>query len=317
MSANDLLIWMSARERGSWSQFRSAVEQFRVEMDEVGDNDENGNNSTTGDLPVYQAVRFALQRLGHVEFFTKSAGADWRVVPPSLAVHEENNTRVGVLCGARSPGLLDKLGRLDAPVSCESQPGPAMPDRLLLRANVGEVLMQVASDSGLTSQIDAPASLLAALPPVDDPRSRFPAEPPAGAGWTVERFSASKLGWEATSTRELNRMSIALFRFRMKYQRFHYMHWRGRTYRVAVQVGKYAVLRHRRVHGIVQYNEQKRLLSFPLSCRPPLLIERALILCTGLLPPILKDSGRIEYAGVPSKIARLAARLLRQEIPIS
>lgn len=94
------------------------------------------------------------------------------------------------------------------------------------------------------------------------------------------------------------------------------MRWKGKTFGVTVQAAKYAILRHRRIREIVQYNEQKQLLSFPVGCRPPLLIERALVLRTGLLPPVLRGSARIEYADVPPDIARLAAGLLRQEIPI-
>ena len=111
-------------------------------------------------------------------------------------------------------------------------------------------------------------------------------------------------------------MSTALLRFRMKYQRFHFLRWRGSTYSIAVQVGKYNVLRHRRIRRIIQYDEQNQLLSFPISCRPPLLIERALILCTGLLPAVVKSSARIEYSSIPPDIARFAAGLLRQEISI-
>ena len=38
-------------------------------------------------LPIYQAVRFSLQRLAHVEFYSSSTETDWQVVPPALAVH--------------------------------------------------------------------------------------------------------------------------------------------------------------------------------------------------------------------------------------
>ena len=30
MSANELLVWMSARSRGSWQQFRGAVEELQL-----------------------------------------------------------------------------------------------------------------------------------------------------------------------------------------------------------------------------------------------------------------------------------------------
>ena len=37
MSATSLLLWMSARQRGSWAQFRAAVEELRREMAEQQD----------------------------------------------------------------------------------------------------------------------------------------------------------------------------------------------------------------------------------------------------------------------------------------
>jgi len=316
MSINDLLIWMSAHERGSWSRFRSAVEQFHVQPNETGENSENADDTTASDLPVYQEVRFGLQRLGHVEFFSKSAEADWHVVPPALATYTHDDEWIGFLCGARSPELLDKLSHLNGAFSCERQRVSGMPDRILLKATEREILTQTAKDAGLAVQIDAPASILAAIPPVDDPRSRFPSEPPGGPGWIIERFSVSKLGWEGAASGDLVRAGTGLFRFRMKYQRFHFLQWRGRTFSVQVQVGKYAVLRHRRVRNLLQYNRERALLSVPVGCRPPLLIERALILCTGLLPHVEKASGRLEYTGVPLRIARLGAGLLRQEIQI-
>ncbi len=32
MSINDLLLWMSMREQGSWTQFRDAVERFHIDL---------------------------------------------------------------------------------------------------------------------------------------------------------------------------------------------------------------------------------------------------------------------------------------------
>jgi hypothetical protein len=46
------------------------------------------------------------------------------------------------------------------------------------------------------------------------------------------------------------------------------------------------------------------------------LIERALVLCSGLLPHYDQSSGWIEYTGVPRDVARLAAQLLCQEVQV-
>ncbi len=322
VSLNDLLTWMSARGRGSWSQFRAAVEEFHVEPGDTEEDGENADDATAGDLPVYQSVRLSLQRLAHVEFYSSTADGDWRVVPPALAVHEECGQWVGVLCGARHPGLRDRIGR--GPVTWESQAAPGMPDRVRLMASELGALDATSKAAGVHIQMEAPVSLLAAIPPVDDPRSRVPANAPAVPGWTIERFLTSTLRWttrDSTDERELGFQDVygcrtGLFRFRMKYQRFHYLRWRGRTYSVPVQVGKYAVLRCRRRRRLLQYDPSRSLLSVPVSCRPPLLIERALILCTGLLPNLDRTTARLQYV-VPRSVARLAAELLRQEIHVS
>ncbi len=321
MSLNDLLTWMSARGRGSWSQFRAAVEEFHVEPGDTDEDGANDDDANAGDLPVYQAVRLGLQRLAHVEFYSSTAEADWRVVPPALAVHKEGDEWVGILCGARPPGLCDRIAR--GPVTWDSHAAPGMPDRISLVASELAELETASKGAGVHIQMEAPASLLAAIPPVDDPRSRVPRDAPAVPGWTIERFLTATLRWttrDPADERDLGAQDVdgcrtGLFRFRMKYQRFHYLRWRGRTYSVPVQVGKYAVLRYRRVRRLLQYNPSQSLLSVPVTCRPPLLIERALILCTGLLPKLDTGTGRLEYS-VPRRVARLVAGLLRQEMDV-
>ena len=321
MNLNDLLTWMSARGSGSWSQFRAAVEELHVEPGDTAEDGENADDATASDLPVYQAIRLGLQRLAHVEFYSSTAEADWRVVPPALAVHQEDDQWVGILCGARPPDLRDRIG--PGTVNWESQAAPGMPDRIRLVATEFAALETASKAAGVHVQVKAPLSLLAAIPPVDDPRSRVSAKPPATPGWTIDRFLASTLRWTArdkTNNRDLDFRDVqgcrtGLFRFRMKHQRFHYLRWRGKTYSVPVQVGKYAILRHRRVRGLVQYDPSRSLLSVPVSCRPPLLIERGLILCTGVLPNLDRTTRRLQYA-VPRSVARPAVGLLRQEIRV-
>ncbi|MYK11739.1 MAG: hypothetical protein F4041_19130 [Acidobacteriia bacterium] len=98
----------------------------------------------------------------------------------------------------------------------------------------------------------------------------------------------------------------------MKHQRFHYLRWDGRSYKVPVQVGKYAVRRRKR--GVLAYDSASGVFSVPRIFRPPLLIERALVLCSGFLPEFDSTSRRATYAGVPSDVARLVAQLLWQEV---
>ncbi len=315
MSANDLLIWMSARMEGSWPQFRSAVERLHIEED-AGDSSCTGEDETASELPLYQAVRLGLERLAHVEFSSVASDRRWRVVPPTLAITDSGDECVGILCGARSPGLCTSLLELTGSVSVELQPVLGMPDRIRLVSPDIELLDYVGQDLGLHVQSSSPAALLAAIPPVDDPRSWVPSEPPFTPGWTIHQFSTTSLRWKETDLQHVLSVRFGLFRFQLRYQRFYFLHWRGRTFQVPVQVGKYVVLRRRRIRRVVWHDRSQAVLSVPVACRPPLLIERALVLCSGQLPRLDKVTGRLEYGRVTPKIARMASALLCQEIHI-
>src|SRR5947199_9875010 len=109
MSLDHMLLWLSAKGQGSWSQFRGAVEELHTQQRNALDNtDDEGDRpyDAESDLPLYQHVRFALQRLGHVEFYT--GDTEWRVVPPTVALLTGAGNE-GLLCGARSPALLKRL----------------------------------------------------------------------------------------------------------------------------------------------------------------------------------------------------------------
>ena len=315
VSANDLLIWMSVRVEGSWPQFRSAVDGLNVEED-APDSREAGEDAATNDLPLYQVVRLGLERLAHVEFSSVANDRRWRVVPPTLAITRSGNEFVGILCGARSPALRASLFQLSGNVSVDLHPAQGMPDRICLVSPDIDSLDCAGQGLGLHVQPSAPTALLAAIPPVDDPRSRFPSEPPSTPGWTIHQFSTTSLRWQGADFQRVLSASFGLFRFQLRYQRFYFLRWRGRTFQVPVQVGKYAVLRRRRNRPLVWHERSQGVLSVPVACRPPLLIERALVLCSGQLPRVDGATGRLEYWRVTPEIARMAAALLRQEIHI-
>jgi hypothetical protein len=309
-----LLLWLSARGRGSWSTFRAKVEELCDEQTDTlpGQSDDNGEESTgaNSDLPIYQEARFALQRLGHAEFYTPGAENGWRVVPPTVAFPTDAST-VGFLCGARSPALLKSLqgfGGLDVLVSQLEN----MPQRIQLQGAPQDVVAACATKLGLKIQKAAPLMLLSVLPSVRDAIAWHRSAMPETPGWSVHRFSISSRRWVEVSSTDAAKSNRGLFRFVLKHQRFYYLRWRNCSYRVPVQVGKYAVMQRRR--RVLQYHAGRRALSTLPTFRPPLLIERALVLCSGQLGQVNPASGLIEYTDVPPSVAHLAAQLLHQEI---
>lgn len=317
MSATSLLFWMSARRQGSWAQFRAAVEELHV-GDEDAIDGEDDDASDQFALPLYHALRFNLQRLGHAEFFAGAGdGADWRVTPPALAMTRLTRGWLGIVVGARSLALIERVREAAAGAAANLQTSlfPAYPDQLLIAADDPATLAELAEQAGLVFQSDAPAALLTSLPPVDDPCVRHPAQLPFGLGWRIDRFSPDDLAWQSATLEEAATSSGGLFRFALRHQRLVLLCERGSAFRIPGQVGKFLALRRRRRH-VLRYDRQGHTLSVPASCRPPFLVERALILCSGS-PPAYDGgprAGILHYAQIPDSIAAIAAALLRQEL---
>lgn len=307
VSLDHLLLWLSARGAGSWSQFCAAVEELHVQCQSNSEDDAEAQRPGS-DLPVYHTVRLTLQRLAHVEFRPGDARHAWRVVPPSLAIMPRGGAGA-LLCGARSVALLKRLGET---VALDVSDVEGMPQRVVVHGDSPDDLAARARALGLHTQESAPVAILSAVPGVRDPAVWAVAEVPATPGWSVQRFLPEKLRWTAIQQDELGRGAAGLFRFVLKHQRFHYLRWRGQTYQVPVQVGKYAVMGRRQ--AALSYDASTKILSVPAVCRPPLLIERALVLCSGFLPRFDRTSSRVEYIDVPPDVMRLAAQLLCQEV---
>lgn len=108
MTADSLLVWMSARGSGSWQQFRAAVEELQLAESKASATADAEDTGAYG-LPLYQLLRLNVQRLGHAEFFTGANAAEWRIVPPALAISGRGPDALAVLTGARSPSMMRRL----------------------------------------------------------------------------------------------------------------------------------------------------------------------------------------------------------------
>ena len=75
-------------------------------------------------------------------------------------------------------------------------------------------------------------------------------------------------------------------------------------------VGKYRILRPR--NRVLGYAAADKVLSVTATCRPPALIERALVLCSGRLPAF--NNGRLNFQQVGRSVAQAAAAVLGQRL---
>lgn len=312
MTPNELLLWLSARKEGSWPQFRGAVETLDLAQAQTDTTDD-------GAPQIHQRVRQNLERLGHVEFDAAECRNGWRVVPPALALTEIGGDAVGILCGARTPKLLERVEGFASAIGFERVPQTACPDIIRIRGTQAEMLSARAGREGILCQADTPAAVLSRIPPVNSVGSLKREEVPAsGKDWNVEQFVIEKktMKWMPSTVREANASGVqGLFRF-TRFQTPQYFLRDGRdTVKVLGAVGKYFVL-WRRQKSVLKYRRQDRTLSMRAIFRPPLLTERALILCSGFPPSLSAERGlpHLTYRDIPEDIAGLAAEVLKQDL---
>jgi hypothetical protein len=128
-----LLLWLSARREGSWSQFRAAVEELHAVEN---NSDENGDPQTdNNDFPVHRQLRLNFECAAHAEFFERDSKYMWRIAPPVLAAHPTPTGFRAVLCGARSPALRNRVFDAGQGCRCESVVCSGVPDLIRLASN--------------------------------------------------------------------------------------------------------------------------------------------------------------------------------------
>jgi hypothetical protein len=308
--ADSLLLLLSAKEQGSWQQFRSAVEELHVPDPADETDDLEATSDGEASFPIYRVLQSSLSALVHVSFREDNA---WRVIPPALAVsHHEPSGVQAVLCGARTPAVVERLYRFaDHGIELEDAELPDMPRKISVKANSYSLLKRAAETEGFYLQDAAPASLLLALRPVGDIKHWPRVAPPSNPGWSVSRFAIDTLSWRAQD--DAGRPGqLSLLRYTKRFERTLYFLVRGTlAYRVEVQLGKYLLL-HSYRRRVLRYDEENRTLSVPLTYRPPRLVERALVLCSGQLPRITPEPRLLCYEKVNKTVAALAYHSLGQ-----
>lgn len=302
MNTDALLFWLSARREGSWRQFRAAVE-------ELNDSGERGGEMDEG-FQAHHRLRLDFDGLAHAEFFARDCEAGWRIAPPTLAAHAHGPRVRAVLCGARSAGLVDRVIQHAQAQGCEAHFLSGEPTAVWLSAGNNAALAEVARHSGVLFQADAPLAILSHLSPYVPASGAQPATLPEGRGWRIREFHPNSLGWQTIDRTRARTASTALLEFQL-YDRWHYFLRRGG---LVIELPRaealYVFLRRRR--GLLRHEPASGTFSVPGTCRPPRLLERALVLCSG--KPASFAAGRLNYTEIPTSIARLAADLLGQTL---
>jgi hypothetical protein len=211
--------------------------------------------------------------------------------------------------------LLEGFSKSTGHLRLDVVPQVDAPDAYRIFAGDLEELSRVGEMPGLRFQRDAPLAILSHLPPTDPFSQRGPeAEFPQGADWVVHKFLPDRRDWTKVSRIDANSARAGFFRFLIYFQPPRYFLRRaGRTYESPRAAGIYSLLRWRRCN-VLHYDGGARSLALPAICRPPRLLERALVLCSGLTPTFDARESKLIYRDIQPEIARFAAELLRQSL---
>jgi hypothetical protein len=325
--ADDLLLWMSAQREGSWSQFRNAVNRLQDKAEEFEDNGEGSPHTQEFEaplkLPIHRILQLNLSMLGHAEFYREEGRYLWHIVPPFLAATESKESIRVVLCGARWPGFLEDMAEHAAHYTdmvTRGSPEGNAPEAVFVDFENWRAVSEFAQLGKFCVQKHTPMTLLSSVPKLTYPSLLKAKSLPYGPGWSIEHFDAVKLKWSRVSTKERDYPLQGLSKFSSQYAPAQYFitrrTWRKRnlvSYEVSPRIGKYLVLRNKK-RSVIKYDSERESVILPAICRPPSLIERALVLCSGLLPPLDRGHYDLVYAGVPPEVARTVGKLLEQEL---
>ncbi len=150
MIANALLTWLSAKDSGTWTRYRAAVEELlESEVSDDNNGSPDSDLSNGGGYPIYRQLHQNFERLGHAEFFRPDFPNGWRIVPPTLVSLTDGSKAIGILCGARTDELISDVSAFSYELRVERTKQSNCPDRIQVVGKNQEALKQLAESTGL------------------------------------------------------------------------------------------------------------------------------------------------------------------------
>lgn len=246
-----------------------------------------------------------LVTLGHAE----RIGSDgWRVAPPVLAGLPSGAGASAVLCGARTPALLQSLGAASAATGAEielvrQREGPSI---IVMRASSSDLLAQVADAAGVPFQQEAGWHMLACAPSISQwPRMPFPMV--EGKVETVRRFSRRRMQWVASTLPEATAAANGFFRIKRDWDWVSLLkNGPAAASLIDDRAGRLAAAAKCKA---VQWSPGSSVLTLPVQLYPPTIMARGLVLCSGHLPGFDRDTMRISFAGIRPRHLKLILAL--------
>lgn len=253
-----------------------------------------------------------LEALGHLEVERDDTLQPfaWRVAPPALSVLPGGSERslTAVLTGARPPRLLEDLPEaaemLGLEVEWTEQPRAA-PPRIAVRGSAAAIT-ETASLLGsrewpVTVSVGAAWVCVRLMPSLRDLIERLPATRPPSRS-RVRRLDLGSIRWHDT----LAMSAPGAYRVDLGYRSFQCLRTTADVERGVIRAGPQELVKHAAVAAL----GRQPLCAFsggemstPGLVGLPGLLERAAVLCSGLVAEERTDGRRV-YVDVPEPLAR-------------
>ena len=257
-----------------------------------------------GSIPA-RRVLSDLVSLGHAEM---TAADGWRVAPPVLAGLPSDAGSSAVLCGARTPALLESVGKASDASGGQISviPQSAGPAVITVKVPSRDALVDLAEAAGLPFQRDAGLYLLACTPSVHEwPRTPFPMV--EGKVESVRRFSKSQMRWVASTLSEATAAAKGVFRIKRDWDWVSLLKsGAGSASLIDDRAGRLATAAKCKAAG---WSREGGVLSLPAQLYPPTVMARGLVLCSGHLPSFDREAMQISFSGVQAEHLRLILAL--------
>jgi hypothetical protein len=318
-ASDQLLYVLSARREMAWAAYKQIFDQLYV--------------AKTGSIDDSRFQRGetlrALSNLAHCEFeFARDASRVY-VLPPAVLRLPQAGLPHAILAGARSPETIAEVKRVCAEHSCVTeiteQPAGACftPLRVMIRSETIAALEKVARSLGIGFEPTPSAwSLANASGSLKELSDSLEWRSEDELNWPRRQFDPKNLQFytfvEASADLRLIRYTDP-----KRSVNRHLLRENGRAAEIDCDWGRYVVLSHLGINVLV-YDERQFILGVPASMPLPVLLARALGLCSGKIArrlpsasvtwPTLETRAINLFTSVPPPIADLVASRVGQTL---
>ena len=240
---------------------------------------------------------------------TPSCNKAVHMCPPSLVLLPYEGTPRAAFIGARTPSLIAKLKgsarkrQKQALLShvTQNKGNINVPASIVIDAVDKKTLADIAGDAGIGIDLDEPAAWKLANFSVSakDIEESLRFEQRQEPNWNRKIFRKAKLVFSGFGHRNPDSLDLAEYINPINQQRRHWLWKGGLSAEVERDWGRYVVLSYE-TRDIVLYDEKVWRLAFPVTVPLPCILCRALALCSGKIPVLVKI-GESPVASIPEK----------------